>query len=213
MQQLLTGKTRLPGFSGEWEVKRLGDVAVFMKGKGLSKSDLTPFGKEMCIHYGELFTVYGEEIRETISKTNKSEGMQTSIANDVLMPSSDVTPRGLAKASCIQLDGVILGGDILIIRTNAKDFSGVFLSYVIRKEEGQVLSLVTGTTVFHLYGQDMKRFVFNAPPTLEEQQAIVSILSDMDAELFALEARRAKTRDLKQAMMQELLTGRVRLVN
>ena len=60
MQQLLTGQTRLPGFSGEWEVKRLGDVANFHKGKGLPKSSLTPSGTELCIHYGELFTKYQE---------------------------------------------------------------------------------------------------------------------------------------------------------
>jgi type I restriction enzyme, S subunit len=68
MQQLLTGQTRLPGFSGEWEVKRLGDVASFYKGKGLPKSSLTPSGSEPCIHYGELFTRYPETIGEIISR-------------------------------------------------------------------------------------------------------------------------------------------------
>ena len=211
MQQLLTGQTRLPGFSGEWEVKRLGELATFHKGKGLPKSALTPFGSEPCVHYGELFTQYGETIRETISRTNKAFGEFRSIANDVLMPTSDVTPRGLAKASCIVADGVVLGGDILVIRTDPELISGTFLSYVIRREDEQVLRLVTGTTVFHLYGADMKKFTFKLP-RLAEQQAIVAVLSDIDAELAALEARRDKTRALKQGMMQELLTGRTRLV-
>jgi len=211
MQQLLTGQTRLPGFSGEWEVKRLGDVATLHKGKGLPKSALSPYGSEPCVHYGELFTQYGETIRETISRTNKSAGEFRSVANDVLMPTSDVTPRGLAKASCVVADGVVLGGDILVIRTEPKLISGTFLSHVIRREDDQVLSLVSGTTVFHLYGADMKKFTFTLP-RLDEQLAIVTVLADMDAELAALEARRDKTRDLKQAMMQELLTGRIRLV-
>jgi len=211
MQQLLTGQTRLPGFSGEWEVKRLGDVATLHKGKGLPKSALSPYGSEPCVHYGELFTQYGETIRETISRTNKSAGEFRSVANDVLMPTSDVTPRGLAKASCVVADGVVLGGDILVIRTEPKLISGTFLSHVIRREYDQVLSLVSGTTVFHLYGADMKKFTFTLP-RLDEQLAIVTVLADMDAELAALEARRDKTRDLKQAMMQELLTGRIRLV-
>lgn len=73
-----------------------------------------------------------------------------------------------------------------------------------------MLRLVTGTTVFHLYGADMKKFGFKLP-ALAEQQAIVDVLSDMDAELAALEARRDKTRALKQGMMPELLTGRTRL--
>jgi len=211
MQQLLTGQTRLPGFSGEWEVKRLGDVATLHKGKGLPKSALSPYGSEPCVHYGELFTQYGETIRETISRTNKSAGEFRSVANDVLMPTSDVTPRGLAKASCVVADGVVLGGDILVIRTEPKLISGTFLSHVIRREDDQVLSLVSGTTVFHLYGADMKKFTFTLP-RLDEQLAIVTVLADMDAELAALEARRDKTRDLKQAMMQELLTGRTRLI-
>jgi type I restriction enzyme S subunit len=211
MQQLLTGRTRLPGFHGEWQVQRLGDMGTFHKGKGLPKSALTPYGSEQCVHYGELFTQYGETIRETISRTNKAPVEFRSVANDVLMPTSDVTPRGLAKASCVMVDDVVLGGDILVIRTDPALISGTFLSLVIRLEDDQVLRLVIGTTVFHLYAADMKKFTFRLPQ-LAEQEAIVSVLSDMDAELAALEARRDKTHALKQGMMQELLTGRTRLV-
>ncbi len=211
MQQLLTGQTRLPGFSGEWEVKRLGDLASFFKGKGLPKSALTPSGAEPCIHYGELFTQYAETIGEVISRTDDLQNSFRSVENDVLMPTSDVTPRGLAKASCVTVDGVVLGGDILVIRSDRKRVCGTFLSYVIRSEEEQVLQLVTGSTVFHLYAADMKKFSFSVP-TLPEQTAIATVLSDMDAEITAIEARRDKTRALKQGMMQELLTGRIRLV-
>ena len=211
MQQLLTGQQRLPGFSGEWELKRLGDVASFLKGKGLPKSELSPYGADPCIHYGELFTLYPETIGEVISRTTGSREAFRSIANDVLMPTSDVTPRGLAKASCVTVDGVILGGDILVIRSDSKQIDGSFLSYVIRSHEDQVLQLVTGSTVFHLYGSDMKKFTFSIPPA-PEQTAIVNILSDMDGELTKLESRRQKTNQLKQGMMQELLTGRTRLI-
>ena len=210
MQQLLTGQRRLPGFSGEWEVKRLGELATFLKGRGLSKNDLTAGGVHPCIHYGELFTHYSVTIQQITSRTNNNSSGCHSKENDVLMPTSDVTPRGLAKASCIKLDNVILGGDILIIRTDANIIDGSFLSYVIRHDEEQVLKLVSGTTVFHLYGSDMKRFSFKKP-SFEEQTAISTILSVMDTELAALEARRDKALQLKQGMMQELLTGRIRL--
>ena len=211
LQQLLTGQTRLPGFQGEWEVKQLGDVATFHKGRGLPKSALTPYGAEPCIHYGELFTHYPEDIETICSRTDDSAGAFRSAANDVLMPTSDVTPRGLAKASCVQLDGVILGGDILVIRCDSKLLFGAFLSYTIRHQEAQILQLVTGTTVFHLYGRDMAKLVLSLP-SVEEQIAIVRVLTDMASELTALEARRDKTRALKQGMMQELLTGKTRLV-
>ena len=210
MQQLLTGQTRLPGFKGEWVVKRLGEVATFYKGKGLPKSAISESGAEPCIHYGELFTRYPETIGEILSRTDTSEGVFRSVANDVLMPTSDVTPRGLAKASCVRVNGVILGGDILVIRSDTKVIHGSFLSLLIRYEETQVLQLVTGSTVYHLYGSDMKNFTFSVPP-LSEQTAIASVLSEMDAELAGLEQRREKTRALKQGMMQELLTGRTRL--
>ena len=70
---------------------------------------------------------------------------------------------------------------------------------------------MTGTTVYHLYASDMKKFVFRLPP-VSEQAAIVTVLADMDAEITTLKQRRDKTHALKQAMMQELLTGRTRLV-
>lgn len=211
IQQLLSGQQRLPGFSGAWKVKQLGDVASFLKGKGLPKSELSPYGSTPCIHYGELFTLYPETIGEVISRTNGSREAFRSIANDVLMPTSDVTPRGLAKASCITVDDVILGGDILVIRSDSKQIDGSFLSYLIRSHEDQILQLVTGSTVFHLYGSDMKKFTFSMPP-VPEQTAIVNILSDMDVELSKLEAECQKAHQLKQGMMQELLTGRTRLI-
>jgi hypothetical protein len=126
VHQLLTGQARLPGFGGEWEMKRLGDVARFFKGKGLPKSALVLGGAQPCIHYGELFTQYGERIMRTLSQTDWVDGCVFSEEGDVLMPTSDVTPRGLAKASCILSGGVVVGGDILIIRLD-KSIDGTFL--------------------------------------------------------------------------------------
>lgn len=211
MQQLLTAKTRLSGFSGAWETKQLGEIASFFKGSGLSKTDLSIDGERRCIHYGELFTTYGECITEVLHGTNRDGTFFLSLRNDVLMPGSDVTPNGLATASCISIPDVILGGDILVIRVPANILNGTFLAYVIGINHNQIMQLVSGTTVYHLYGRDMANFSFLAP-SVEEQNAIVGILSDMDTEITALEQRRDKTRAIKQGMMQQLLTGRVRLV-
>ncbi|GAB2610546.1 restriction endonuclease subunit S [Novilysobacter erysipheiresistens] len=210
MQALLTGQQRLSGFAKAWASTRLGDVVSFYKGKGLPKSALDPFGAQPCIHYGELFTRYGETIHKTISRTNLTGDCFRSNANDVVMPTSDVTPTGLARASCVDLDGVILGGDILVIRADSRLMSGTFLSYVIRHEQEQILQLVTGTTVFHLYASDMRKFTFPMP-TLDEQKAIVGVLDSVEAEITALETRLSKTREIKQGMMQALLTGAIRL--
>ena len=211
MQQLLTGQTRLPGYTGEWMPTRLGDIASFFKGSGLSKADVSLDGKRRCIRYGELFTIYGERITEVIHGTDNEGVFFCSNSNDVLMPTSDVTPNGLATASCIQLPGVILGGDVLVIRVPAELLNGEFLAYAIKMNRNQVMQLVTGTTVFHLYGRDMANFRFTAP-NVREQHAIATVLADMDAEIAVLERRRDKTRAIRMGMMQALLTGRVRLV-
>ncbi len=211
MQELLTGKKRLPGFSGQWEEVCLGEVSTFFKGRGLPKSSLTPSGTDLCIHYGELFTQYDHTIETVISRTNAAADSFRSNANDVLMPTSDVTPRGLAKASCVVEEGVVLGGDILVIRTELRRVNGSFLSCLIRLEEQQVLQLVTGSTVYHLYASDMTNFMLRLP-SYDEQTAITTILIDMDAEIAALEAKLAKARQVKQGMMQELLTGSIRLI-
>lgn len=212
MQQLLTGKTRLPGFSGKWETKQLGETASFFKGSGLSKADLSLDGRRRCIHYGELFTVYGECITKVLHGTDREDMFFYSIRNDVLMPTSDVTPNGLATASCILASDIIIGADVLVIRASESVLNGEFLAYAIKAHRDQVMQLVSGTTVFHLYGRDMANFTF-AAPSVDEQTAIVAILSDMDAEIVALERRRDKTCTIKQGMMQQLLTGRIRLIN
>lgn len=211
MQQLLSGKTRLPGFKGEWEVKQLGSVAEFYKGKGLPKSAISSSGRFPCIHYGELFTFYGASIVDVASRTDFEFGAFWSKQNDVLMPTSDVTPTGLAKASCLKSEGIVLGGDILVIRAEEHVLNGVFLALQIRYHFDQIMKLVSGSTVYHLYASDMRKFEFLLP-SIEEQSIVVSFLCDMDADLAALEAKRDKARAIKQGMMQELLTGRIRLV-
>lgn len=211
MQDLLTARRRLPGFSGEWEVKRLGDVARFGKGKGLPKSDVLCAGPFKCIHYGSLFREQPAVISQLDTFTTWFNGAVQSEDGDVLMPTSDVTPSGLAVASCITMPEVILGGDILIIKPDAAVLNGQFLSSVIRNSKTQIMELVSGTTVFHIYAGDMARFTF-AAPSVAEQQAIAAVLSDMDTEIQTLEARLTKARAVKEGMMQNLLTGRVRLV-
>ena len=231
MQQLLTGKKRLPDFARhpngkakgtqhtelgripeDWKLVRLGEVAEFSKGKGLPKSHIEAGGKFDCIHYGELFTHYGEVIAAITSKTNLVDHVVVSRRNDVLMPTSDVTPNGLATASSLKKDGVILGGDILIIRASEEQLDSSFFSHLISIAQDQVMQLVTGTTVYHLYGSDMANFGFAMPSNVVEQVEIASVLADMEMEILTLEKRLEKTQQIKQGMMQELLTGRTRLV-
>lgn len=204
MQQLLQPKEG-------WEVKKLGEIADFFKGKGLPKSHIRENGRYKCIHYGELFTKYKESISNILSYTDENENCFYSVSNDVLMPTSDVTPNGLATASCVKEDGIILGGDVLVIRISPSILDGLFLSFYVTQNREQVMKLVSGSTVYHLYGSDMKDFEI-IYPKIEEQNEIAIILSDMDAEIQALETKLEKYHKIKLGMMQNLLTGKIRLV-
>ncbi len=211
MQRLLTGETRIQGFSEPWEVKRLGDVANVLKGRALSKSAIAASGARPCILYGELFTSYGRIITNVISRTNSYDG-RPSLSGDVLLPASTTTSGiDLATASALLVDGVALGGDILILRRKDHSYEPVFLAnYLTHVSKHGIAELTQGITIHHLYGKDLSTLELQLPP-FPEQAAIAHALSEMDAEIAALKARLKKTCDLKQAMVQALLTGRVRL--
>ncbi|WP_208351863.1 restriction endonuclease subunit S [Helicobacter pylori] len=193
-----------------WQKVRLGDIATFLKGKGLSKSQVSPNAKHECILYGELFTHYDRVVTNIKSFTNIYDNPMLSLNNDVLMSGSAETPDILATASCILKKGVILGGDILIIRPNSNLLNGCFLAYCIVYDKNQVLSKVVGSTIYHLYAKDLKDFEILLPP-LNEQIAIANILSDVDRYLYSLRALILKKESVKKALSFELLSQRKRL--
>jgi type I restriction enzyme S subunit len=208
MQELLTGKKRLHGFNEKWESVKLGEIATFKKGKGLPKSEMDSSGKYEAIHYGELFTKYNEQIEDIISRTNSNKNMFLSKKNDILMPTSDVTPRGLSTASYIDKDGVILGGDILVIRSTG-NLHGLFFCYLVNLNKKDVIKLVSGSTVFHLYGSDMAKFELKLPP-LKEQESIVKILITADKEITELEKKLSILKEQKRYLLNNLITGTIR---
>jgi type I restriction enzyme S subunit len=205
MQQLLQPKIG-------WEVKKLGDICEIRKGKGISKSQIYADGKYKCILYGELFTTYSDVIQIVISKTN-FEGSIPSKEGDILFPGSTTTTGiDLAKASTVLENGVLLGGDIIILRKQNYIYNSVFLTYflnVIKRYE--IAQRTKGITIHHLYGSDLASIKVEFP-LIEEQIHISTILSDMDSELSALEQKLEKFKKVKLGMMQELLSGKTRLV-
>jgi len=207
-QNLLTGKKRLIGYTDKWRFIKLGQIASFKKGKGLSKSELLPTGRYEAIHYGELFTKYNEKIEYILSKTNSYSNMFLSKKNDILMPTSDVTPRGLSTASYVDKDGIILGGDILVIRSS-RDLNGLYFAYYVKSNKKEVIKLVSGSTVFHLYGSDMAKFKLNLPP-LKEQESISNVLTIADKEIKELKNKLSLLKDQKKYLLNNLITGKIR---
>lgn len=193
-----------------WQTKKLGDVAAITKGKGISKSDITENGQYKCVHYGELFIKYGEIIKNVRSRTDRNDDVLLSIPNDVLMPTSDVTPRGLATASYLPYGNVVIGGDILVIRPNDKELDGRFFAYYVAADKHSILRLTTGSTIFHLYGSDMRKLKLTLPKK-QEQERIVAVLEVWGEYIEKLERKIALKEQLKKGLMQQLLTGSRRL--
>ena len=213
MQELLTGKHRLNGFTEPWKEVKLGNVADVLKGANLSKGKTSLNGHNSCILYGELFTTYKEKILNVVSRTDYDEGV-LSKKGDVLLPGSTTTTGiDLAKASALMLDNILLGGDINILRVDFALIDSVFLAYLItRTQRNAIDKIAKGTTVYHLHGTDLKDLAICIPTDKSEQTAIANVLSDMDNEISAINDKINKYKQIKAGVADELLSGRIRLI-
>ena len=199
----LVQNLRFPGFSKSWVVKPVSEICEVFRGSPLSKADLDENGSEPCIHYGELFTKYAEVISSIYSKTNRKNGFKSEVG-DVLMPSSDVTPDGLAKASAIMLNDVILGEDMNILRP-FKDINPIFLSYLLNRSKRDIIKLVSGTTVKHIYPSQISTCPLLIVNDTSEQQKIAACLSSLDEVITAESQKLEVLKDHKRGLLQILL--------
>ncbi|MBU3679733.1 MAG: restriction endonuclease subunit S [Candidatus Kapabacteria bacterium] len=217
MQQLLTGVTRLPGFEGEWEVKRLGELGRTYGGLTAKTKDDFGYGEAQYITFLNVMTnvVVDCNIFENV-RVSASECQNRVLKGDLLFNGSSETPDEIAMC-CLMLEVVenlYLNSFCFGFRLhNDQDVDGLFLSYYLRAQPGRELlkALSQGSTRYNLSKISFLNALIRLP-SKSEQTAIATVLSDMDAEIEALEARRDKTKLLKQGMMQELLTGMTRLV-
>lgn len=213
MQALLTGKQRLPRFREPWRQMSLGALGAFLKGRGVARGQAAS-GDLACVRYGEIYTKHNDFIKEFNSWISEEVASTATrlVQGDLLFAGSGETKEEIGK--CVAFVGsedAYAGGDIVILRSSGNDpkFLGYYLNTAAicarKASRGQ------GDAVVHISAEALGSMEIEIPE-LEEQAAIATILSDMDTELAELEARLAKTRQLKQGMMQELLTGRIRLV-
>ena len=203
---------RFPEFKDNWEMKKLGEVAIFSKGKGISKLDIVENGKTECIRYGELYTHYGETINTIKSKTNiEAKNLIFSEANDVIIPASGETQIDIATASCILKSGVALGGDLNIIKT---PINGVFLSYYLNSSKKQeIANLAQGISVVHLYSSQLQNLIINYPLSTinsNEQTKIANFLTAVDEKIQALKKKKSLLEKYKKGVMQRLFSQTLR---
>ena len=204
MQQLLTGETRLPGFSGEWEVKRLSEIASIRNQKVLPSNvgiD-TP-----CVELDHIGQGNGRLLGCSIAQNSKSPKYRF-FSGDVLFGRLRSYLRKFWHAD----RAGICTTEIWPLMTDSQQADSSFLHAIVQSDRFiEAASISYGTHMPRADWGVMRNFEVRLP-RVREQLAIAEILSDMDADLATLEAKRNKTRDLKQAMMQELLTGKTRLV-
>ncbi|PBK04214.1 hypothetical protein CNQ84_11310 [Pseudomonas abyssi] len=212
MQQLLTGRRRLPGFNGEWEVKRLDEIGIFLKGSGVTR-DQASSGVLPCVRYGEIYTAHKYILRVFQSFISKEVAANAASLKmgDILFAGSGETKAEIGKCvAYVDNFEAYAGGDIVILRPINSD--STYLGYALNTQEicRQKASKGQGDAVVHISANALSTVEIKLPPK-GEQTAIANILSDMDNELATLENRLAKACYMKQGMMQELLTGRIRL--
>ena len=155
----------------------------WLKGQAFKKDNICEDGTNICIHYGELFTKYGPIIYDVSSTTN-DDIMKASKSGDILFPASDVTPDGLARCSAIMSDGVLLGGDIIVLRPKQGNNSE-YLSWAINMQKEQLLKRVTGSVVRHMSAKGLKTVQIPIAP-IEKQKQFINIVNQADKSEFEL---------------------------
>ncbi|MBO6573195.1 MAG: restriction endonuclease subunit S [Balneola sp.] len=200
--KLVIPELRFDEPTGHWAITRVSKICDVYRGSTFSKSDINEDGTELCIHYGELFTKYSEIILDIYSRTDKKDGFRSE-SGDILMPSSDVTPDGLAKASAITLDDVLLGGDMNILRPKLR-VNSIFLSYLLNHSKREIIKLVSGTTVKHIYPKQIITCQIPIVDNESQQQKIADCLSSLDKLIVAHNKKLEALKDHKKGLLQNL---------
>lgn len=222
MQELLTGKKRLPGFSGEWKNFVFGELFDFIPNNAFTRAQMSDGGKVKNIHYGDILTKYGAYVdgsSDSIPFISKEVDLSR-FADRCYLQSGDIiiadTAEDEAVGKALEVVNVncpiLAGQHTLMCRPKIK-FADKFLGYYLNAAcyHDQLLPYIVGTKVSSVSKASVAQTKL-VVPEYEEQQAIAEILSNMDSEIEALEQKLAKYRQVKQGMIQQLLTGKIRLV-
>jgi type I restriction enzyme S subunit len=224
MQELLTGKKRLPGFSGEWKEKTLGDLFNFSGGFSASRDQLSADG-HCYLHYGDIHkssktyidvqSEYQDIPKLDISLNRISPASLLEDGDVVFVDASEDDDGTSRHVVVINKDKIpyISGLHTIVAKSKTDDLDHLYRQYCFQTTaiKRQFYFFAVGTKVSGISKTNIPKLTLPVPSP-SEQTAIAAILSDMDAEIAALETKLAKARSIKQGMMQELLTGRIRLI-
>jgi len=207
MQQLITGKKRLPGFSGEWDMRKLGEITTVIGGG--TPSTYTPDYWNGVINWFTPTEIGLNKYTYSSLRKITEEGLKKCSAR--ILPKGTVlltTRAGIGDASILMNEGCTNQGFQSLVAND--DISSEFLYYLVSTLKNVLIKNASGSTFLEISPNKIKQIDAKIP-NLKEQTAIATILSDMDAEIEALEQTLDKYTMIKQGMMQQLLTGRIRV--
>lgn len=217
IQQLLTGKVRLPGFHSEWIPKNLGKSATIKARIGWQGLTTKEY-----LNSGEYYLITGTDFKDGridwknchfVTKDRFEQDPYIKIREHDVLISKDGTIGKVAYLDTIPGPGTLNSG-VFVVRSKDKDISQRYLAkvFISKYFDDFIDSIVAGSTIVHLYQKDIVKFDFMIPPSIEEQNQICDFIEGVDNEILNLESKRDKYASIKQGMMQELLTGKTRLI-
>ena len=198
-----TPQIRFAGFTGDWEQKRLEELALFSKGHGYLKSDLKKSGTPVIL-YGQMYTNYKISIDDVDIYAEEKPGSVYSSEGDVIVPASGESAEDIARASVVENAGVLLGGDLNIIKPS-KEIISVFLALTISngKRQKELSRRAQGKSVAHLHNSDLKEINLLFPDKAE-QTRIGNFFRNLDTLITQHQRKLDKLVLIKKAMLGKM---------
>lgn len=220
MQALLTGKTRLPGHVDPWQQVVLGDVVSFVRTVALSRAQLDGTSPLRYLHYGDIHTSVSVKLDAAHALIPRASASLAGTADrlrvgDLVFVDASEDPAGVGKAVeviSVPDEGIVPGLHTIAARFDKSVLADGFKAYLpfVPAFRTALLRLAAGTKVLATTRSHVSSVTLHLPKT-DEQRAIATVLADADHEIDALRGRLVKAKNIKQGMMQQLLTGRTRL--
>lgn len=196
-------KIRFKGYEEDWEQRKLKNEAEFGKGNGYSKSDLTEFGTPIIL-YGRLYTKYENLISDVDTFVNTKDGSVYSEGGEVIVPASGETAIDIARAATVEKAGILLGGDLNIIKPN-NNIDSKFLSLSISNGNSQreLAKKAQGKSVVHIHNKEIQDLIIPFP-CIEEQKNISKYFFKLDRLITLHQRKCEETKKLKKYMLQKM---------
>jgi len=197
---------RFKGFDGQWIMRQLTTIASFSKGKGYSKNDLQDTGTPIIL-YGRMYTDYSTIIDDVDTYATQKPNSVLSQGNEIIIPASGETPEDIACASVVEKTGVILGGDLNIIRLKNSSCDSQFTALAITygRTHNELAKYAQGKTVVHLHNSEISKVYIAYPPTIEEQRRIASFFRTIDKKILVQSHQIEKLKQLKKACLNKII--------